>query len=539
MNLLNVLIVDDEPFIVDWLSNLLETQKELEIYIYRAYSAPKAMELIENSRIDLLISDIQMPVHNGFDIARQAARLWPNSKAILLTAYPDFNYAQKAIQQGVFSYILKTASDEEVLVEIKKAISAIDKNLNQLALINDIEKDLKNFQTQLKINTFSLWLNGYFSASDFTEKIKLLGYDPNVSDNFMLVICRIDAVSFTDSQTLYSTIKPFQIQRILEHYLNPHVIHSCFDVQNELLLGILQLPLNFQRDFQLIADTLDLAQAACKKTLSCSISCLVSPCGNANEIASFWSLGKMLLAQFSDETDFIFCYQRNSNTTDSTKERERLLKPSLYNQMRHALENGEQTTFMQFLTAICGYLSKNQNWHDNYSLQIYYSLALTLISYINQNHLSDQISFHASTGILFRPWLAESWETLEINLYQIANALFLLKHEDSHTHSMDIVQSVQSYVETHITEDISLQDLAVLTGYSTCYLSKRYSDSTGMTISSYIAEKKLEKITELMRNKDMSIAAITNTMGFHSRAYFNNFMKRVTGMSPQQYRDSL
>lgn len=87
----------------------------------------------------------------------------------------------------------------------------------------------------------------------------------------------------------------------------------------------------------------------------------------------------------------------------------------------------------------------------------------------------------------------------------------------------------------HITEDVSLSDLAAATGYSTSYLSKYYSEATGSTVSEYMASGKLAKIAQLMTDTDMNIRAITEAMGFHSRTYFNNY----TGMSPQQYRDSL
>ena len=91
----------------------------------------------------------------------------------------------------------------------------------------------------------------------------------------------------------------------------------------------------------------------------------------------------------------------------------------------------------------------------------------------------------------------------------------------------------------HITEDVSLSALAAATGYSTSYLSKYYSEVTGSTVSEYMASGKLAKIAQLMTDTDMNIRAITEAMGFHSRTYFNNYIKRLTGMSPQQYRDSL
>lgn len=543
MNLYNILIVDDESFIVDWLSSLLETQNDLNIFIYRAYTPARALELIERTRIDLLISDIQMPSYTGFELAEKLHQLWPNSKTILLTAFSDFSYAQKAIQQGIISYVLKTADDTEILSETRKALHTIDQECNQLALINHIEKDLKSFQTRLNTQIFSLWLRGYYTAANLWENIGTLGFSQQ-PNRFMLVICRTDTLDQTDTHQLQNLMKPFQIQRIMEHYLAPHLAHSSYEVQDDLLLGILQLHAEARSTSHIISGALELAQTACLETLKCRISCLISPEGTAEDIPSFWSWGKSLLPQFSNESDFVFSYENHNQKTysdsDITEDRiGQLLKTSYYNSMKRHLENGDQDAFLEQLGQVSAYLSQNANWHNNYSLQIYFSLVLVFINYINQKKLSTQVAFHAGTGMLFRPWLAESWSMIEDNLYQMTDTLFLLKKETESGNENNIVQKVRDYVDTHITEDISLLDLGNITGYSTSYLSKYYSDTTGTTISEYIAGKKLERIAQLMLDTDMNIGEIASSMGFHSRTYFNNYIRRLTGMSPQQYREAL
>lgn len=545
MNLYNVLITDDEAFIVDCLTSLLEEQTDLNISIYRAYTPTKALELIERTRIDLLISDIQMPTYSGFDLSERLHQLWPNSKTILLTAYSDFTYAQKAIKQGIISYVLKTSDDREILAEIKKALQTIDKECNHLTLINNIEKDLKNFQTRLNTQIFFLWLKGYYAPQNLTENINTLGFNLQKSTRFLLLICRINSLEQADTRQLQKIMKPFQIQRIVEHYLTPHLVHSFYEVQDDLLLGILQLHAEVKTGVsQIIGSALELAQTSCLETLKCRISCLISPEGTAENIPSFWSWGKSLLPQFSEEMDFVFSYEsyKDQLSPDANSEEnymEQLFKSSFYKTMKRHLENGDRGSFTEMLSQVCTYLSQNSNWHNNYSLQVYFSLVLVFIGYINQNKLGTQIAFHAGTGMLFRPWLADSWHSIETNLYQMADILFLLKEESAPCTGNTIVQNVQNYIDSHVTEDISLLDLANATGYSTSYLSKYYSDTTGTTISGYMSSKKLEAITHLMLETDMNIGEISAFMGFHSRTYFNNYIKRLTGMSPQQYRESL
>ncbi len=390
MNLYNVLIADDEAFIVDWLSSLLEKQNDLNISIYRAYTPSKALELIERIRTDLLISDIKMPEYSGFDLAKRMQQLWPNSKTILLTAYSDFSYAQQAIQQGIVSYILKSADDQNILSEIQKALLIIEQESNQLAAINNIEKDLTNFETRLNSQIFSLWIKGYYTQQDLNENVDTLGFDAQVSSSFMLLICRPDFLEQLDTRQLKNIMKPFQIQRIIERYLTPHLKHSAYEMQGDLLLGILQPNQTTNKDIaQIISSALEPAQAVCLETLNCKISCLISAMGTSSEIPLFWSYGKSLLNRFSKETDFIFCYDREKKTITLDIEEyllEELLKSSFYKSMSRSLKNGDRNTFMEQLSRVCTYLSKHSNWYDNCSLQIYFSLVLVLSTIlINKN----------------------------------------------------------------------------------------------------------------------------------------------------------
>lgn len=540
MNLYTILIVDDESFIVDWLSNLLETQTDMNINVHGVYNSEKAVEIIEKTRIDLLISDIQMPMYNGFDLVEKVHRFWPSCKSILLTAYSDFEYAQQAIHHKVLSYILKTSTDNEILAEVKKALNLIQQERNQLSLLNNTERKLKDFQAKWNTQIFTLWINGYYASAKLDQAIETLGFHSTDQDRFMLILCQPGISSEDSKKQLQNLMLPFQLQRIMEHNLKPYITHSASEIIDELILYILQINSSVKNSAPIIRDALELVQNACSETLGLTTSYLVSPEGSAREIASFWSLGKNLLHKFIEESNFIYCYNRtNEDTSVTATETNPFLKSSYFTSLKRQLENGERESFMTALGDICKYLGQNTNWHDNVCLQIYFNLALVFISYINKKNIAQQVALHASTGMLFRPWLADSWQEIESDLYKMADTLFLLGNESQARDVNRIVEKVQDYIRSHIMEDISLLDLSGVTGYSMSYLSKYYSDSTGMTISEYIAQQKLRQITRLMLETDLNISEIASSMNFHSRTYFNNYMKRLTGMSPQQYKESL
>jgi two-component system response regulator YesN len=547
MNLYTILIVDDEAFIVDWLSDLLEKQSNTNYNVYRAYNSTHALDIIKKSRIDLLITDINMPNINGLELTKQITELWPSCKCILLTAYSEFEYAVKAIQQGVSSYILKTASDSEILEEVFQAIQQIEKEMDQNKLINDIQKNLKLSQSQLHRQLFFLWLQGYYSSEEELNQAKeALGFAPETS-RYCLVIGDISNNSSDgqDTKNMHDVIKTFQINKIAMHYMEPYIKNIAFEIKENRIYWIIEPRTLFIDNFSsILTGALELAQKSCRETLGVATIFLIgSYVSNPSELSDLYYTGRNLMGIIESEEEFIYVYHANELYLPGTKEKqakeEDTFRPAFFANMKKCLESGKQDSFLASLDTACKYLEKNINWHNTVVLEIYFNIVMVIISYINDRNLSTKIAFYTGTGVLFRPWLLSSWQEIATTLYEISDALFTLQNDAKKRSSIDTVQNVKDYIDAHITEDIALIDLSTLTGYSATYLSKFFSETLGYTISDYIAKQKLSKIDELMLDATLNIGDIANTVGFHSRTYFNNYIKRLTNLSPQQYRDKV
>ena len=109
-----VMIVDDEFFIrksfrnrINWASYQMEVVGE-------AANGEQAWELIPTLRPDLMFVDIRMPVLDGFDLATLLRDEYPDIIVIIISAYNDFQYARKAIENGVFDYLLKPPSPQDL-----------------------------------------------------------------------------------------------------------------------------------------------------------------------------------------------------------------------------------------------------------------------------------------------------------------------------------------------------------------------------------------------------------------------------------------
>lgn len=93
-----------------------------------------------------------------------------------------------------------------------------------------------------------------------------------------------------------------------------------------------------------------------------------------------------------------------------------------------------------------------------------------------------------------------------------------------------------SYINQHISEVISLKDLAASLGYDTYYLTTLFKKDTGKVIKTYILEKKIERAQLLLSTTPMEIQEISDNLSFKSSSYFCTQFKKITGESPLSYR---
>lgn len=123
--LANILIVDDEDVVLSLLSDALE---EEAAELITANSAAKAIEIIQQNPIDLLITDIRMPGMDGIELAGRAAFERPKIKIIFMTGYANLNSAKDAIRHGAIDYILKPFELKEIRKAVWKALNLISEN---------------------------------------------------------------------------------------------------------------------------------------------------------------------------------------------------------------------------------------------------------------------------------------------------------------------------------------------------------------------------------------------------------------------------
>jgi response regulator RpfG family c-di-GMP phosphodiesterase len=114
----SLLLVDDEPDSLEPIGILLEQ----EYHVLTAASGPEALDLLEESAVDVIIADQRMPGMTGVELLAKVRERYPEIVRLILTAYTDFDAMLKAINEGrVYRYIIKPWDPEDMMLIVRQA----------------------------------------------------------------------------------------------------------------------------------------------------------------------------------------------------------------------------------------------------------------------------------------------------------------------------------------------------------------------------------------------------------------------------------
>ncbi len=123
-----VLIVDDEPLIRQGLVSLIDWAALGCQVAAQAENGQEALAMLTEQPADIVVCDIRMPGMDGLELGARIAELHLPARLIYLTAYPDFSYAQAAVQRGAVDYVLKSNYIERIPEAVAKLVQRLERD---------------------------------------------------------------------------------------------------------------------------------------------------------------------------------------------------------------------------------------------------------------------------------------------------------------------------------------------------------------------------------------------------------------------------
>lgn len=531
-----LLIVDDESVIVEGLYHLFQQVNDMELDIIKAYSGSEALDWLNRTPIDIVLSDIQMPGLNGIQLMEEIQLRWPACRVVMFTGYSDFDYVYRSIRHEGVRYLLKSEGDDVVVDTVRKLIAEIRDKLKAEQWSELIEHQMKNELPLLQKEFILDVLYNPVTAEELTNGQLERMHIPLRSDRQVIsLIARLDPIDYPiiiEEQTR----QLYALKQALERCLSERFYFVAISIKNVFWYVVIQpienTPVNEANLY--VREALAVAQRICSEKFELSVSFIHS----TNEI-SWRGLGSS------------FHYMNNLFDYRIGHEKEVILS--------EPIEHGEVSKGLSVerLKFIEGYLMSGNNkgfvalieeWlggEDNFSdkgshayAENYYTLCVYVLQSIQRLGLSQKLNLLIDLREMLRLDGYESYKSMISLFYRLGEAVIRLRKDEEADHLERPIRFLQTYIKAHLEQDLSLVKLAELVHFNPSYLSRLFKRVMEENLTDYINRMRIERAIELLLDPDMKVQQAATTVGFVSVSYFNRVFKKVLGCTPQVYRDA-
>ncbi len=516
-----VVIVDDEVIIRVAITNLINWEQEDFVIVDSFENGVDALEFVSKNSVDLVITDIRMPLMSGIELMQETHKVSPNTYFIVLSAFDEFSYARAALQQGALSYILKMELSRESFLEtIRKAKQKLDEVLephSQLELVDQTTKQ------KMKQDILREILFGNRAVKEQTE-ILHMKYQIDLGEPYFCVVSFI-----VDDKE-----KNINVMQFILEMLEGESIYATWSGYEEI--SIL---------FNLSEKDRDQLQIEMKRWIQ-RIQFIIKQ--YYNQVPTFYVSEIQKGAEHIPQT-YLQAYQ-----TRSTQKYVGNGQVMLYSEM---VEKREETDYKMFEQCASNIQIALHAEH----IQDVCELVQQIIGVVKQSSYVEleQIRYFANTIIaLLNVYLGKmnipkeqfwgqqfsQYDVLSqlnrkadfiVFLYDLLQKLEDIVQDESGNH---IVKQVKRYLKQNYAQDVSLSQMSKELGVSVNYLSTLFKKVTGETLKDYRIYLRMEKAMDLLRNSNEQISSIALTVGYDNEQYFSRFFKQKVGCTPSQYRNA-
>ena len=524
--MLKVMLVDDEPFILQGLKILVDWEKEGYEIVHTASNGKEALDYLKNNEVDLIISDIQMPVMTGLELLENIQKKGiSKARFAILTGYDDFAYAQRAIKFNSMDYILKPVQ--------KKDILSLLRNVSNLDRANKEQEDdrQKMEDAYLARNVIAL-IKGKFDDNNLEYVKKHM----QLSGKIRYVDIEIAGEYHENEEDDYDArVLQHQLHSVCREVQKENINHFIFDVsydESSYDVGFIYCD-NMATRYDM--SDLDFFESMIKKIEGVLLKPVRMICGkrvnDISQIAKSYSSCRMLnsIKGFHNEKR-VYIYEDEVQIEQKSAY---LCKKSL-DECIAAIEKNEKDQIEKSVEKLyeeitnVGENYNLVNLNINYLLFQLIHLASEQDDNVNQEEVIQYISENSFEETLSRG----SSQHLKNFALQYADYLMSLRKNVSR----GILSSIEKDIAEHFAENISLRNLGEKYYMNSSYLGQVFRKKYNVSFKDYLTNIRINEAAKQLIMTDKKINQIAEEVGYMDCDYFIRKFIEIKGCTPSKYR---
>lgn len=519
--MINILVVDDEPINADGIAIYLAEHGGTDWNVMTSYGGVMALAHVKQ-RVDVLVTDIMMPVCDGFALNERMSTQWPRMKTIFLTGHPQLDYAQRAIRaDNVVDYVLKTETEEVILAAVRKAVAAFQKEMQTQDLIGKAMEDIKVAQPLLRKELLISILKQKLDPKEsLSERFRELELPLRPDWPVLLLLVQLGPITRLEYG---ADLASFTLDNIVEKYLWP--TYKLYSVQVDSRRIVYFIQSSISHDEQSIKQTFSLLEGV-QETYHQSIGMISLVLDH--QYCPWQEAGQHYLSMIHTLERFAQLDEDLLVMQSSQDKLSEAAPHSVLFELRSMLEHGEYERAAMRL--------QQMEWPHTPQGRIDLYRRLLKLYMLTVSARDDAENLYQDCRLPPLMLDEAGWEQT-ISSFAALLASMSRIAEVSTQRTSNVISRVKEYVNDHLAEDLSLTRMADIVGRSTSNLSKVFKQGTGMGYNEYIVRQRMKHAVSMLVNQPtMRLNDIAETVGYSTPSYFIRVFREHFGMTPSEYR---
>ncbi|WP_235941724.1 response regulator [Paenibacillus puerhi] len=530
--MIQALIVDDEPMHIRGLVRHIGWEALGYRKPLTAESGEEALAILADTRVDVLITDVSMPGMTGIELLAKCKSSYPHlqsMQAVMISGYDEFEFVREAVHHGAKAYVLKPIKTEELeekLAAFRDSIVKREQIERETSLLKEKVTGSHDVLQERFVNDL---IEGRILSAELLDSWRRLLDLPSEewqTTLFLLGYDRLYPSSPHDARQriVFSEGLVSCVRVGLSGFGGTYIGKTGADEAAVIQLNASPSDrAKLEKQFVFIQDVLkDQYQA----TVTVGIS---RECRGWQEIPLLYKEVKHMMANGRlAGTGQILYFDR----MEMTEYREFRLREEAIPEIVKKLEQGDSGDALVYLKHVFDMLLMQEPVSFSYVQAFGMGLLSELARKIRRTRDSD-----GEMNIKMWQRLIDCTKATEIRelVLEYLKRYSGLKEQSAQQHHL--IHKISRYLEEHLEHNVTVKQLAEQFHLNSSYLSVLFKKETGQTLSDFVQEKRISKAKELLCDPNIKVYEVAERVGFQTAAYFAFLFKKVTGTTPQEFRD--
>lgn len=521
-------VIDDIKSVVDGLTAMNWEEQGIEL-VGVSSNGEEGLQLINELRPDLVITDIRMPRMDGLAMLRAVLEDNRFCKVILISGYADFDYAQQAVQLGAFDFVVKPFSAEDIMAAVLRAKEAVIEERSRRLNLREMESKLRESMPVLRQEYFALLVSHRTSWEEAAERWDFLNIDLHPR-GFVVMLLEIDRFRERVAELSIREMEliRFSVLNVVRETLGNYTRSVVYRARHDRYLAVLN-DTGSLRPIEMAEQCCRNMEQYTKFTISVGVG------GRVEEISelpdSYRQAHQALSHHLFTEGNAAILYedihQSGSQEPLALEYKDELLL---------ALRSGNAERTSAILAAISDTLQRlisRQN--PDYLLSLYDELAASairtfyeLIPYADIQPLIQ--TFRSVQGASGTPLVS-----LQQQLLVLCREGAELVRRNSLSEGQKVIYRAIDYIKSRLSEELTVSQCAAHVHLSASYFSSLFKRVTGMTVTQFTTAERIHKAKQLLV-EGAQVQEVATAVGYEERRYFSEMFKKITGQTPTEFR---